>query len=553
MKKATLLLFVLFTQISVFSQENTLPNQITLWNPYDMQFTPDNKYLVVSSPNDSKIWNLENKECINIAPAFYKDVNSLDNAWMYLPDSNSFFFHQTVLGNEIYAINLDGKSKSVAAALGGGKYDGFKFDNPPSFFLDSDTFLSIRKTKKNVPQISIEKVGESKPLFTSKVEVKYTNDDSNYNFTVLKGDTNIYYLLSFRSIYYKNYEGVITEINLNTKEMRVIAKGINIDVGDESKARGYIERLKLSTETPNFIIMNLAGLIYAVRKSDGKVLANIDIKSKFPENSNPEIFGERDGKLIVHSLDLGKESGIIFDTFDFDTQTKIEQIFHFGIDITGVKEYRFAASHNGKEFAIAYKWDTNQGFKVAYFAAKKMTMLRDNANTVENFLKQKAEDDKQREIAEAIKKKELESKIIEMNKTPKERIISNYWSAISDSNGNRSGIELKLDCDSYGNISGYFESRYTPSTMEKPAGYYTFYYEAKFTVSGKFIDNNSFYLDFGDVITISDELDPEKSRPARMNFKMYINTDEYNNINGYFIQSEEWGSLTEGILSKKYF
>jgi hypothetical protein len=543
-----LILPLLFHNI-FWAQEKQLPNQITLWNPYDLQFTPDNKYLVVSSPNDPKIWNLENLECINLTPKFYTDPNSTDKAWAYLPDSNLFYFQQTESENTIFSINPGGKSLKKEAELGVGKYAGFKFDNPPSFFLNSNTFLSIRKTKKNVPQISIEKVAENKPLFTSKLEVKYANDDANYNFTVLKGDENIYYLLSFRSIYYKNYEGVITEIDLNAEKTRVVAKGININVGDDTNTKGHIERLKLSTETPNFIIMNLAGLIYAVRKSDGKVLANADLKSKFPENSNPEIFGERDGKLIVHSLDLGKESGIIFDTFDFDTQTKVEQVFHFGIDITGVKEYRFAVSRNGKEFAIAYKWDTNQGFKVAYIDTQKMTMLRDKENTVENFLIKKAEDDKQREINQAIEKKETEKRLAEMSKTPKEQIISNYWSAISDSNGNRSGIELKLECDSYGNISGYFESRYTPSTMEKPAGYHTFYYEAKFKVSGKFTADNTFYLDFGDVISISEQLDVEKARPQRMNFTIYVEKGSYT----YFIDSEKWGSLTEGILSKKYF
>lgn len=127
MKKNALFLIILFTFNSVLSQENTLPNQMTLWNPNDMQFTQDNKYLVVSSANDSKIWNLENLECINITPDFYKDVLSVDNAWAYLSDSNSFFFHQTILGNEIYAINPDGKTKSVKAALGGGNLFRFYF------------------------------------------------------------------------------------------------------------------------------------------------------------------------------------------------------------------------------------------------------------------------------------------------------------------------------------------------------------------------------------------------------------------------------------------
>lgn len=54
--KTSFIYFLLFF-LNISAQES----QNSLWNPYDMQFTRDNKYLVVSSPNDSKIWNLQTK------------------------------------------------------------------------------------------------------------------------------------------------------------------------------------------------------------------------------------------------------------------------------------------------------------------------------------------------------------------------------------------------------------------------------------------------------------------------------------------------------------
>ena len=97
--KTSFIYFLLFF-LNISAQES----QNSLWNPYDMQFTRDNKYLVVSSPNDSKIWNLQIKDCINVTPNFYKETTSNNNSWAYLQDENSLFFHQTVLGDEIYKI-----------------------------------------------------------------------------------------------------------------------------------------------------------------------------------------------------------------------------------------------------------------------------------------------------------------------------------------------------------------------------------------------------------------------------------------------------------------
>ena len=263
--KTSFIYFLLFF-LNISAQES----QNSLWNPYDMQFTPDNKYLVVSSPNDSKIWNLENLECINIASNFYKDANSLDNAWAYLPDSKSFFFHQTDLGNEIYTMNPDGRTKSVAGSLGSGKYEKFKFDNPSSFFLTSNTFLTVKADKKYIPYIEIEKLRENKPLFSAKIWGKRTMVPANNKFTVLKGEANIFYLLSFPKISTDNGKGIITEIDLNTQKTRNITEGIEVYLGNDSYTDSRLESLKKSLETPNYIILNLDGFIMPFENLTGK-------------------------------------------------------------------------------------------------------------------------------------------------------------------------------------------------------------------------------------------------------------------------------------------
>ncbi len=540
MRKIVIILITLFCQNPTFSQESSLPNQITLWNPYELKFTPDNKYLVASSPNDSKIWNLENLECITIAPNFYtKDTNSTDNCWTYLPDTNMFFFHQTILGNGIFSINADGKSTTAVGELGGGKFSNFRFDSPPSFFLTSEILLTIRVDKKYLPYISIEKLGETKPLFTAKLDGKNTLNVSNKHFTVLKGEGNIYYLLSLRSAAYsENAECAVTEINLDTQQTRVVSKSLVVHVGDNSNSVSIHEQLKLSAETPNFIILNLGGLVYAVRKTDGKVLPNADILSKFPEHSFPGICGERDGKLIVRSFDLGDKKGLVFHTFDFDSQTTLEQIMHFGIDIFTVKEYRIAISRNGKEFAIAYKWDNDKGFKVAYLDTHKMTMLRDKSNTVENFLKQQAEDQKAFQIAR-------EKKVLELQNKPKEQIVARAWYAVIDKNNNRTGLGFKLDCDPNGNISGYFEYRFTPSGMG-----HTYYYDAQFEVTGHFIDGKTFVLNIGRTKFINDKLDESQFNIKTLTFEILINPT----FDGYNIHSKELGGdFLEGYIDSHYF
>lgn len=539
MKKIVLYLVFLFSQLSVFSQENTLPNQITLWNPFDMQFTQDNKYLVVSSPNDSKIWSLENKECIAISPNFYKDVNANDNSWAYLSDSNSFFFHQTILGNEMYAINPDRKSKTLVASLGGGKYQGFSFDYPSTYFLTSDILLCIRNDKRSLPYISIEKVGETTPIFTAKIEGNNEYDKSNKNFTVLKGDTNRYYLLSFRSAANsKNGEGIVTEINLDTQKTKVLAKGMEVYIGDDSYTASRIEKLKRSIETPHYIIMYLDDFVYVIRKSDGKILENLNIKSKFPENSFPEICGERDGKLIVRSFDIGNDGGILFHTFDFDSQAKIEEVLRFTIDISSVKGLKTAISHNGKEFAIAYKWDLDKGYKVAYIDTQKMTMLRDNANLVENFLKEQEVIIKKNEIARTEKTNEL-------SKKSKEEVVSRVWYAIIDKGNDHFGMGINLTSDAYGNISGIFNYRYSPSGMP-----HTNWYDAIYNISGSFINENTFNIKV-DSIKFSHEYFGDKSvLPEKLTFQIYLDP----NTNLYSIYCKEWsGYFQEGYVDSHYF
>ena len=51
---------------------------------------------------------------------------------------------------------------------------------------------------------------------------EFTYNKANMNFHILKGDNNIYYLLSFRTSpkNSKNGEGIVTEINLNTKKTK---------------------------------------------------------------------------------------------------------------------------------------------------------------------------------------------------------------------------------------------------------------------------------------------------------------------------------------------
>lgn len=544
MKRLLIIIFVLFIQNASISQEKDLPNQITLWNPYDMQFTPDNNYLVVSSPNDSKIWNLENLECINISSNFSKDANSLDNGWAYLPDSKSFFFHQTDLSNEIYSINPDGRTKSVAGSLGSGKYEKFKFDNPSSFFLTSNTFLTVKTDKKYIPYIEIEKSGENKPLFSAKIWRKRTMVPTNNKFTVLKGEANIFYLLSFPKISTDNGEGIVTEINLNTQKTRNIAEGIEVYLGNNSYTDSRLESLKKSLETPNYIVLNLDGFIYAVRKSDGKIVENLKLKSLFSEKANPKICGERDGKLIVASQDWGKERGIVFHTVDFDSQKIVEQIFHFGIDVEWVKDYKVAISHNGKEFAIAYKWDEDKGYKVAYINTQKLSMLRDKEKTVENLLEKIEAFKKADEIAQ-------KNRIAEMQKTPINKVISRAWYAVFDKNSNRTGLGFKLDCDAFGNISGYYEYRNTPSNMDKPSGFYTHYYIAQFYVTGHIIDKKSFEITIGDVKSICDQLEESSFKRETLTFEIQLNP---NTLGEFQLNCKKWdGTFLDGYIDSHYF
>jgi hypothetical protein len=280
-----------------------------------------------------------------------------------------------------------------------------------------------------------------------------------------------------------------------------------------------------------------------VRKSDGKIIPNADIKTDFPENTYPAICGERDGKLIVRYYDLGANPGLIFGTYDFDTHKITEQVMHFGIDIYNVKEYRFAVSRDGKEFAIAYKWDKDLGFKVAYLDTEKMIMLRDRENIVEDFLKKMKEIQEANEIARANKLKELQSK-------PREEIIARAWYAVIDKDNNRTGLGFKLEIESNGDVTGYYEYRYTPSEMEKPSGMHTYYYDAKFDVSGRFTADNILTLNIINTKFINENLDESAFLNKTLTFQISINQT----YDGYMLYCKEYGGyFLDGYIDSHYF
>jgi len=543
MKNLFYIAILLLFQAPLFAQEKELPNQVTLFNPYDMQFTPDNKYLVVSSPNDSKVWNLQNLECMNLPFNAFTDVMATDNSWAYLPDNKEFYFHQTENKDEIYRINSEDNDWTASESLGKGKYAGYLFDTP-CYFLTSDIFLVIKKDKKYLPYISVQQLGNPKELIHEKIEGKNTLNVANRNFSILKGDNNIYYLLSFRSAAQTdNAEAVITEINLDTKKTRIIINGINVYVGDNSYTNMRIETLKKSFETPDYIILNLDEYIYAVRKSDGKVLANKTIESKFPENSSPRICGERDGKLIVYSLDVSDNKGFVFHTFDFDSQTIAEQIFHFAIDVEWVKGYRIATSRNGNEIAIAYQWDEDKGFKVAYIGSKKMTMLRDKSGRVEVLLNKVSEIEKQEKIDKEKKEKEEQEQMTTLAKTPRETIVAHEWFTFLPNNGEtRQGLGLQLYCDASGNITGYYE--YQAANRDDN-------YSIIFNVTGRFTGDFSFVIDLVSLYNKTNNIEASEIAQRTLNFDIYINPETKTD---FVIYCREFsGYLKEGNLDKYFF
>jgi len=543
MKNLFYIAILLLFQAPLFAQEKELPNQVTLFNPYDMQFTPDNKYLVVSSPNDSKVWNLQNLECMNLPFNAFTDVMATDNSWAYLPDNKEFYFHQTENKDEIYRINSEDNDWTASESLGKGKYAGYLFDTP-CYFLTSDIFLVIKKDKKYLPYISVQQLGNPKELIHEKIEGKNTLNVANRNFSILKGDNNIYYLLSFRSAAQTdNAEAVITEINLDTKKTRIIINGINVYVGDNSYTNMRIETLKKSFETPDYIILNLDEYIYAVRKSDGKVLANKTIESKFPEKSSPKICGERDGKLIVYSLDVSDNKGFVFHTIDFDSQTIAEQIFHFAIDVEWVKGYRIATSRNGNEIAIAYQWDNDKGFKVAYINSEKMTMLRDKSGRVEVLLNKVSEIEKQEKIDQEKKEKEEQEQMTTLAKTPKETIVAHEWYTFLPNNGEtRQGLGLQLYCDASGNITGYYE--YQAANRDDN-------YSIIFNVTGRFTGDFSFVIDLVSLYNKTNNIEASEIAQRTLNFDIYINPETKTD---FVIYCREFsGYLKEGNLDKYFF
>ena len=538
-----LLIFVLF-HAPLFAQEKkALPNQIILWNPYDMQFTPDHKYLVVSSPNDSKIWNTQNLEAINLPTNFFRDANAVNNSWAYLCDQNAFYFHQCYLDDRIYKEIADSNHVDFTQTMGKGKYDGYEFCCPPSYLLTSDMLLQIKVGKRHLPYISVQQLGNPKELIHEDIEGKNTLGVDNCNFTVLKGDKNIYYLLSFRaSAQSDNAEAVVTEINLDTKEVKVLAKGVNVYVGNNTYTNSRIETLKRSFETPNFIVLNLDGFIYAVRKSDGKILENLKLKSQFSEKAEPIICGERDGKLIVASRDWGKDRGIVFHTIDFNSQTIAEQIFHFGIDLEWVKDYKIACSHSGNEFAIAYKWDEDRGYKVAYVDSRQMTMLRDKYNTVEDYIKKIIEFERLFKLDKEKKERELQEQLSSLRNTPKEKIVAREWYAIIPKEKTRQGTGLQLYCDTSGNITGYYEYQGVNEDGN---------YSLIFNVTGHFTTANSFVINLVSLYNKTSNIEESAQAQRTLNFDININAETKTD---FVIYCKEYGGYYhEGNLDKQFF
>jgi len=543
MKKIFGIALILLSQVSLFGQDNALPNQITLWNPYDLQFTPDNKYLVVISPNDSRIWNRKNLECINLPDNFFADANSTDNAWAYLPGLNAFYFHQGSSKDRIYQLNSGSDDFNSPATPAKERYTGFTFDGPASYFLTSEIVLQIKSDRKFLPYISVQQAGNPKELIHERIEGKNTLNVANRNFIVLKGDNPVYYLVSFRSAAQSNNaEAVVTEINLETRKTRILAKGIKVYVGDDSYTNSRIESLKRSFETPGFIVLNLDGFIYAVRKSDGKIVENLSLRSQFPEKAEPRICGERDGKLIVASRDWGSDKGIVFHTIDFDSQKIKEQIFHFGIDIEWVKDYKIAFSRNGSEFAIAYKWDKDKGYKVAYVDSEKMTMLRDKKNTVEDLISKIVEFERLDKIEQEKKEKEAQDQMASLRNTPKEKIVSREWYAIIPGEGQRQGTGLQLNCDFSGNIKGYYEYQGVNDDGN---------YSLIFNVTGHFTSATSFVINLTSLYNKTENIEESAMAQRVLNFDININSETKTD---FVIYCREFaGYYREGSLDKHFF
>ena len=192
----------------------------------------------------------------------------------------------------------------------------------------------------------------------------------------------------------------------------------------------------------------------------------------------------------------------------------------------------------GKEFAIAYNMKGDGGFKVAFIDSQKLTMLRDNANLVENFLSEQAITKQKKEVAKTQKTEELRT-------STKEQAVTRNWYAVIDKDNNRSGFGINLTADSYGNISGVFSYRYSPSGMD-----HYHWYDAIYNVSGKFISKDKFTLQV-DSTKFSHEYFGDKSiLPAVLTFQIVVNPE----TNTYRLYCEEWaGYFEEGYVDSHYF
>lgn len=180
----------------------------------------------------------------------------------------------------------------------------------------------------------------------------------------------------------------------------------------------------------------------------------------------------------------------------------------------------------------------DDGFKVAFIDSQKLTMLRDNANLVENFLSEQAIAKQKNDAAKA-------QKTEEMRTSTKEEAVARNWYAVIDKDNNRSGFGINLTADSYGNISGVFSYRYSPSGMD-----HYHWYDAIYEVSGKFISKDKFTLKVERAKFSHEYFDGKYMIPNTLTFQIVVNPE----TNLYRIYCEEWaGYFEEGYVDSHYF
>ena len=230
---------------------------------------------------------------------------------------------------------------------------------------------------------------------------------------------------------------------------------------------------------------------------------------------------------------------MLFRSYDFDHQKRIDNILNYTIDLDGVRDQKIAVSYDGKQFVIAYKWDQDQGFKVAYMANGKLTMLEDPSHTAENLIAQVAE--QARKSAEILQKK-----INDMSSRPLHEIITKKWTQkVIAANGDMKTAVFDLNCQADGRISGTLESVST-YTKEGPYGAYMSVYSVKYEVSGNVTAKDAFTIRIGNVIHIDEGLQPTEPG-TEIPFKILIDiNDEKTEVRGLFLQCSYGNFIEQG-------